>query len=295
MRPDYRPNLIHLHWCKSRYLLQHRMLGHTREQKLLITTHICTPPRMKGRGFLPSRPDPKPIEVSTSFFSSGGFGIRPAASAEPALLPECKILFHQLCQFGVNTCVKEPGGRRIWGNFFKLRNGFTLASTWTLCKRTGEGAADIFLKPSAPCHSILAEAGCICHRDPQVPRARVVPSLCCRRANLESWVDMNTEPHSPNPAEIREVLNNMGCGRQNIPWPQVSPHPSIAGPAGSWYHFNPIFPGKQHCHEPSFSFLYHSSLLPLPSFSVAHVPYKLLLPLWLSRGRALPSCGFQSV
>lgn len=38
MRPDYRANLIHLHWCKSRYPLQRCMLGLTAEQKLLINT-----------------------------------------------------------------------------------------------------------------------------------------------------------------------------------------------------------------------------------------------------------------
>lgn len=84
------------------------MLGLTTEQKLLI--NVPTTPRMKGSRFLPARPDPKPVEVGTSSFSSSGFGIRPAASTESALLPKCKILFHWLCQFGVNRCVKELEG-----------------------------------------------------------------------------------------------------------------------------------------------------------------------------------------
>lgn len=127
------------------------------------------PLRTKGSRFLLVRPNPKPVEVGTSSFSSSGFGIRPAASAEPALLPKCKILFHWLCQFGVNTCVKElgEGGRFLRVVFFfKLRNDFTLASMWTLCKRTGEGAGDVFLKPSAPCRSISVEGGYVHHKDP---------------------------------------------------------------------------------------------------------------------------------
>lgn len=120
------------------------MLGLTAEQKLLITP---PPPRMEGSRFLPGRPSPRPVEVGTSSFSSSGFGIRPAVSSEPALLPKRKILFHWLCQFGVNTCVKELGaGGEVFEGlcFFKLRNDFTPASMWTLCKRTGEEAGDLF-------------------------------------------------------------------------------------------------------------------------------------------------------
>lgn len=161
MRPDYRANLIHLHWCKSRYLLQHRMLGLTAEQKLLINT----PTRMKGSGFLPARSDPKPVEVGTSSISSSGFGIRPAASAEPALLPKCKILFHWLCQFGVNTCVKELGGVGGFWGFFLNRGMISPLPAHGLCAKE-EGAGDVFLRPSAPCCSIPAEGGCVHHRDP---------------------------------------------------------------------------------------------------------------------------------
>lgn len=55
-----------------------------------------------------------------------------------------------------------------------------------------------FLKPSSPCHSIPVEDGwmdgCVHHKDPLVPRARLLPALQCRRTNLESQVDVSTEP-----------------------------------------------------------------------------------------------------
>lgn len=56
-----------------------------------------------------------------------------------------------------------------------------------------------FLKPSPPCHSIPVEDGCVHHRDPLVPRARLVPALRCRKTNLESQVDVSTEPALTQP------------------------------------------------------------------------------------------------
>lgn len=80
------------------------MLGLAAEEKLLIKKIS-----KEQRKWITTavEPAPKPIEVNRSLSADvSGFGIRPIMFTKPILLPNCKILFHWLCQFGVNTCVK---------------------------------------------------------------------------------------------------------------------------------------------------------------------------------------------
>lgn len=136
MRPDYRANLIHLDWCKSRYLLQHHMLGLTTEQKLLITP---PPPGMKGSRFLQPDPVQGPLKSVQAPSAPVGLGSGPQWALSQLCCQNAKpfsIGFASLVWYMCEGAWGRGGG--FWGFvFFKLRNDFTLASMGTLCKKRG--------------------------------------------------------------------------------------------------------------------------------------------------------------
>lgn len=168
----------------------------------------------------PARPAPKPLGLgATSTGSSSGFGIGPAASAEPARLPKCKILFHQPCQFGVNACVKEPGG---WGETsVKPRNDFALAGVLTWCKKAGAGAGAV----SGATTSLLQlpSSRWTCHPRPQQPH----PLCLSSRKNLQGGT---AEPLIP----VQPGLSMLGpapfapCFLQQTPLPPDTLHLPLA-------------------------------------------------------------------
>lgn len=190
----------------------------------------------------PARPAPKPLGLgATSTGSSSGFGIGPAASAEPARLPKCKILFHQPCQFGVNACVKEPGG---WGETsVKPRNDFALAGVLTWCKKAGAGAGAV----SGATTSLL-----------QLPSSR--------------WT-CHPRPQQPHPLCLSSRKNLQG-GTAEPPIP-VQLGLSMLGPAP----FAPAFSSKHRClHTPS-TFPWHPAPPPQLQFLASRGPCHMRVAL----------------
>lgn len=115
MRPDYRGNLIHLHWCKSRYLLQHCILGLTTEQKLLIN------PPWGQREADSSRPDPiqSPLKSVQTPSAPVGLGQGPRRALSQLCCQNAKsfsIGFASLVLIHVWRSLGRGGG--FWGFFF---------------------------------------------------------------------------------------------------------------------------------------------------------------------------------
>lgn len=220
MRPDYRANLIHLGWCKSRYLLQHHMLGLTTEQKLLITPT----PRDEGKQIPPSQTQSKARWSRYKLLQLQWVWDQARSELWASSAAKTQNPFPLALPVWCDTCVKELGaeGEGFWGFvFFQTEELFHPCQHVDFVQK--ERRQEIFfLKPSAPHGSIPAEGGCVHHRDPWVLKTSLIHSLYCRRANLESWVGISTEPCSPHPAETKGGLIKHGMWEKIIPQTLVS-------------------------------------------------------------------------
>lgn len=140
--------------------------------------------------------------------------------------------------------------------------------------------------------SIPAEGGCVHHRNPWVPKASLIPLSVLQKGKSGVMGGHQHRPQLTTPSWNKRRAEKHGMWEKSVPWTQARLKSQYNRTCWS---FLSHFPYKTTLPWATLQLSLPLSTFPTAEFYVAHVPHKMLLPLWLSRGRALPSCGFQSM